>query len=102
MGGGRIEYIGLAVGRDGDMVIGEPERLDVAAKVLPVGGDEDDLGFELVAAPPPQQVEQAVVVARGEDRGRKIIVLKGGDEGERHAFIAADMAAAMREDIERA
>ena len=60
--------LGLALGVDGDVVVGHVEQLDVLAQVGVVGGDEDDAALELAAAPAPQQVEQAVVVARHQHR----------------------------------
>ena len=47
---------------------GEAERLDLLAVIGVVGDDADDLGAELAAAPAPEQVGEAVVLARDHDR----------------------------------
>ena len=47
---------------------GTPKPRDVGRVVGVVRDDGDDVGVELAAAPAPEQVEQAVVVARREER----------------------------------
>ena len=51
------------------MVVGNAEAGDVAVVVGMVRDHGDDVGVELAAPPAPEQVEQAVVVFRGEERG---------------------------------
>ena len=49
-------------------MVGDPERLDLRAQELVVGDHADDVHVELAAAVAPQQVEQAVILARGHQR----------------------------------
>ena len=53
---------------DRHVLEGKAEGSDVCLEVRVVGDDEGDLGVELVAAPSPEQVEQAVILPRDEDR----------------------------------
>ena len=57
-----------AAGLDRDVVEGEAERGDLLGVVGVVGDDGDDVGAELAAAPAPEQVGEAVVLARDHDR----------------------------------
>ena len=59
------------------MVVRNAEAGAVALVVRVVRDDADDVGLELVAAPAPEQVEQAMVVARGKHRGALRLVRVG-------------------------
>jgi diguanylate cyclase (GGDEF)-like protein len=54
--------VGPAALLDGDMDERDAERFDVGAEIFVVGDDACDLHRQLSATPPPQQVEEAVVV----------------------------------------
>ena len=58
----------LRLRRDRHVHERDAEARDVVLDVAVVGQHEPDVGVELAAAPAPQQVEQAVVLARDEDR----------------------------------
>jgi hypothetical protein len=58
----------LRLRRHRDVHERHPEGLDIGPVPLVVGDDDGDLGVELAAPTPPQQVEQAMLVARGHDR----------------------------------
>jgi len=59
--------LGLRLAADRDVVVGHVERLHVAPQIRVVGDDADDRGLELTAPPAPEQVEEAMVVPRGEE-----------------------------------
>ena len=50
------------------MVEGHPDRFDLLGVVGMVGDDGDELAAELAIAPAPEQVGEAVVLARDHDR----------------------------------
>ena len=98
LAGEELEHplLGLAVGRarDRDVVERHAEAGDVVRVVGVVGDDGDDVGVELAAAPAPEQVEEAVVVARGEERHALALARVG--EAPVHRERPADVARRTR------
>ena len=58
----------LRLPRHRDVVVGNAERCDLALEIGVIGDHRADVHPKLAAAPPPQQIEQTVVVSRRENR----------------------------------
>src|SRR6476659_2519976 len=70
--GEELEYARLCLclgsRRDWDVVIGDTEAGDIDGVVGMVREDGNDVRLELATAPAPEEVEEAMVVTRGEHR----------------------------------
>ena len=53
---------------DGHVVKRDPDRLDLVAQLVVIGDDADDLPAEVPVAPAPEEVGEAMVVARDHHR----------------------------------
>ena len=63
----------------------DPDRLDLGARVFVVGDHAFDLHLQLAAALAPEQIEQAVVLARGHQRDAPALVRVGDPPVHREA-----------------
>ena len=84
----------LVAGLDRHVVEGEADRGDLLGVVGVVGDDRDELGAELAAAPAPEQVGEAVVLARDHDRDPLALARLG--EAVLHLEAASAISSAKR------